>query len=821
MAREDYTTPLVREMGDYSPVFVATPIKTFAPDSEDIIEIPYQNRADKRKVNEHGQVYEADVFVKRTVHNAFDSTAFQNEFVVSQFTFKSRMESPACILAVPRTYGNLPQTAINGIRRNWAGAILEFHEMENFLYFLVVKLPQSPMTFTCDNVKNGYHISGLQKVNLMRCGNTIPYPSLAEPLSLVSSTVVYGNIGGTGDSISVYVNNNFTQLPDTMDIWNSNAPQGSKYNSVSQDFGVIGEGTIAALRTGISHWKDRTDSVVNSIYYTSDYLSGNPVLEKTIGTMINTGLPVFSLHNMEEMVKYFQGEPYQADNDVPPPDDWSTDWDIYIKGSQKPDIYITMKSDNLNEWLENADDNTSGMAKEDIKVEYRYKVHGSVGDNDIDSDKYFPWLSDMYNETRATSYMENIQLNFGNADVTNGGSEFSDYTIAQLMSKYAQLEFRLHYGEYKSTWCRYKIGVIGSPSIPDFVKMQNEGMQDDEWQDESTVTLHYDVYPPDYDPYPFQPEPPAPPPENTDPVISINGTGLLTTTYKITESQAKALGRFLWGGDFFQKLKALNMSPIENIVGLCYMPIGIDGSESVIVIGNVDTNINGEVIGNTTPLYTLGSVNLEGRYKSFLDYAPYTEAHIFLPFVGFKPIDPQVFTGKTLSVKYSYDIISGVCNAMLFANGIYIESHQGNCGIDIPLVASNRAEVVAGLIMSLAGAAVSPITAGGSLALDVMGMGSDIANAASSFHSSRQGNYSPTCAWSETRQCFLVLETPNVWYPSTYNHDYGRPCMTTYTIGQLSGFTVCDQTIDVSGIGRASEAEKREIREILTTGFYA
>ena len=45
-------------------------------------------------------------------------------------------------------------------------------------------------------------------------------------------------------------------------------------------------------------------------------------------------------------------------------------------------------------------------------------------------------------------------------------------------------------------------------------------------------------------------------------------------------------------------------------------------------------------------------------------------------------------------------------------------------------------------------------------------------------------------------------------------------CCLSKTIGNLKGYTVCDENIDTSGIS-ATDEEKDEIINILSTGFFA
>lgn len=808
-----------------APMFGRVDLKGYSFKGYDFTHIlQIRNNAAQQRKNQYGQVTKAGVYCNHTFHNPSNSTGSKMSCQANNYAYSITVDygnNPIAILAIPRRYGSGADTGNNGEKNWWTQVMIAsmaaLPDSENLTYDYYLCYQPSYQSYTLPNtIQTGKYV----------------YQVDAEfyNYSVNKTTLEITSVETFPTQAPTYNTPTFNEsafLPYA-------AYTGFIKNLVANMEGLVNQRLYSNRRNvyDVPYYTDATKNILNDAIQATEESDDAPLLTSVyaaplrtecyrIGAFIATGMPVFTIDNFDQLINYFAKRPYESENDIVfPPSDWSTDWDIYIKGAQKPDIFITMKSDKVDSWLDDIAENTEGISKEDIKVEYRYNIHGSVGDNDIDSGATKEWLKDIYNVTRATSYMEGISLNYP-SDVLNGGSEFSDYVINELMDIYAELEFRISYWRYKSTWCKYKIGVIGSPSIPDFTKMQNEGKQVDTWSDSSTVTLHYDDYPPGYNPYPTPPEPPGDKPNPTSPTAGINGTGLLTTTYQITEDNARALGRFLWGGDLFQKIKALNFSPIENIVSLTYMPINIGGNTSVIVIGDVDTNINGDVIGNTTPLYNLGSVMVNGRYNSFLDFAPYTSAHIFLPFVGFVPLDPQVFTGKTLGVIYSYDLIGGVCNAMLFANGIYIESHQGNCGIDVPLVASNRAEVMLGIVTSLANNVLSPTNLKSNMALDVLNMGTDVVNAAQSFHPSRQGSYSPACAWSETRECFIVLETPNAWMADSYAHDYGRPCLSSYNIGQLSGFTVCDQTVDISGIGGATEEEKQKIREILTSGFYA
>lgn len=846
MANE-YTSPFFgdRDMGQF-----------FIPPADTTVAFTKRNRQSEIKYNDAGQVYAADVLCTHTWHgtwsernidrpNLYPGDVTKGNTTI-QFTVDGEPERPWCVLAIPCTYGNVPKTATQYYQ--WVRpCVEEFNDIVAYYYILVGKTNGASMTIRRDNTNaSGKPIVSYRVVQTGRVESTetggLPLLTLFDPVTMIPTGAQ--SIGWIANGFNSG-SNNFLNALNALN--NADDNRSSRFQSEDLSIYNIDPAVVSRIAILTGAWAARPNNHLSEMRWIN--LTKNTFVDNVtqwtlyppnlIGSFIATGLPVFTVDSFDQMVRYFEGDSWLADNDAPPPSDWSTDWDIYIKGAQRPDIYITMASPKVDEWLADLEDNTSGLSKDDIKVEYRYREYAlnAVMDSPnpyANSYTTKDWLIDIYDDTRVTSYGENLQLNYPNVNnitgglVAGGGGEFSDVAINELYPYYAELGFRIHYGKYMSAWCRYKIGVIGSPSVPDFVKMQNEGVQDDAWQDDSTVTLHYDELPPGYNPYPTPEFPPDinPPPDDTSPSPSQTGLGLLTTTYKVTPANAKALGRYFWGGNLWQEIKALNTSPIENVVGMVIMPIDIAGDTSTIVVGNVDTNVNGDKI-SLVPLYTLGSAQIKGRYESFLDYEPYTTIHIFLPFVGFVRLDPVYVTGKTLSVTYSYDIINGLCNAMLFVDGVYIESHQGQCGIDIPLIATNRSQLAVGLATSLLSTGEGAVTniAMGNKAGAVSGTVSNVIGSLgeylTGFHSQRQGGYTPVCAWTETRNCFLVIESPNASYTGTYRHDKGLPCNASHTIGSLSGFTVCDPSVDVSGIVGATEEEKAMIKEYLTTGFYA
>ena len=293
------------------------------------------------------------------------------------------------------------------------------------------------------------------------------------------------------------------------------------------------------------------------------------------------------------------------------------------------------------------------------------------------------------------------------------------------------------------------------------------------------------------------------------------GIGVLTSTFKMTKERLVQLGQFLWGSNIFDKFSLVNNNPIENIISCKSIPINTDGANQEIILGNVATGVYGEKISNNFAKQTIGSIAISEHYHNFLDYAPYTNVILYLPYIGFKELDTTLVMNKTLQVIYTVDAITGGCLAQVYSNSVRLYEFTGNVGIDIPITASNRAQVEAGYIQAGVGATASAL--GGNIGSAVTSL---LNSATSQYHYSSTGNPSPMCVASTNRTCYVIIDRPNYQNLKAFNHTRGRKCYLSKTISKLRGFTICDSNIDLSGIN-ATDTEKEEIVNILSTGFFA
>lgn len=292
------------------------------------------------------------------------------------------------------------------------------------------------------------------------------------------------------------------------------------------------------------------------------------------------------------------------------------------------------------------------------------------------------------------------------------------------------------------------------------------------------------------------------------------GIGVLTTTFKMSKDRLQQLGRFLWGSNIFDNFSLICNNPIENIISCKSIPLSLDGATQKIILGNVDTGVNGDKVANNFTSQTIGSIKINEKYNNFLDYAPYTNVIIYLPYVGFKELDTNLVMNKTLSISYTVDVITGGCLCQIQSDGVRLYEFNGNLGIDIPITASNRAQVEAGYISSGIGIASSAASG------NIVGAVTSLINSAEAqYHYASTSSPNPMCVAGTNRTCYVIIDRPTYQTLKSFNHTRGKKCYLTKTINSLKGYTICDEHIDLSGI-RATESEKEELVRLLSGGFF-
>ena len=511
--------------------------------------------------------------------------------------------------------------------------------------------------------------------------------------------------------------------------------------------------------------------------------------------LFSTTLPIF--HSIDDVNHYMQtGDTSKADKDV------KTKWDLYIDGTKNPLYKLTWDCHDVP---------TSDTSK--VKVLFCAKDDTIANTYIVKDSHYYNYNNKSvklnYHDIHEAVWGDmgglvkgavTIIVQFEYFDTTTViPKDTSSYMYCELYPNekdghmYGNIGF-CEVGEHSTWFVKTDIGDgstftahDGTEGSDGYTKDDDKGYDDNKDKDDA----------------------------DADTNVLSSGIGVLTSTFHMTKERLVQLGQFLWGSSIFEEFSLINNNPIENIISCKAIPYAISGTTQEITLGNVKTGVNGEKISQNFNKQTIGSVAIAEHYHNFLDYAPYTNVIIYLPYIGFKELDTSLVMGKTLRIEYTLDVITGGCLAQIYVGNIRLYEFTGNIGVDISITASNRAQVEGAYINAGVGIVSSAMSG------NVTGAVNSIIGAATSqYHYSGTGNPSPSCVASTNRTCYVVIDRPQYQQLKAFNHTRGRMCCLSKTIGNLKGYTVCDGNIDISGIS-ATDEEKEEIVNILSSGFFA
>lgn len=299
------------------------------------------------------------------------------------------------------------------------------------------------------------------------------------------------------------------------------------------------------------------------------------------------------------------------------------------------------------------------------------------------------------------------------------------------------------------------------------------------------------------------------------PTLSVVNSGFVSL-YNPTQTQLANLASYMWDNSFLTSLVKLRANPLDVIVSLTMLPCDIPSTTPVnMVIGNVDTLIAMNRASSQYVDVSCGNLTIPHFYDSYLDYEPFTKAELYLPYIGVQTLSMDDIVGKTLSVLYRVDILTGACICYVTVDGNVMYTYSGQCGVSVPLSGEsfNTTLSVLGTVTAGTVAIASSPTAV-TVASNVLQGGNNVATMKPSF--TRSGSISSNIGVLGVQKPYIIYTVPNVSLPENNNKFFGYPLNMTTTLDELTGFTVVDE-IRLDGL-EVSEEERDRLREILKGG---
>ena len=280
------------------------------------------------------------------------------------------------------------------------------------------------------------------------------------------------------------------------------------------------------------------------------------------------------------------------------------------------------------------------------------------------------------------------------------------------------------------------------------------------------------------------------------PTLGATDAGLVTLFVPST-GELRSLGNYMWSVNFdLETFKKIFANPIDCILGLSIVPVSVPkGSSSSVKVGNIDTGVSMSKASAQYVEVDCGTLSIQEYWGSYLDYAPYTKAEIYLPYVGAHAISVDDIMGNSVSVVYHVDILSGACVAFVKCGGSVLYSFIGQCSASIPICANDWTNVING-VMQVAGNIGTMIATGG---LTAPGAISSTAAAvaqtaiASKPEIEKSGSLSGTGGMLGIQTPYLIITYPKQALASRQNRFTGYPSHITTTLASINGFTIIEE----------------------------
>lgn len=273
--------------------------------------------------------------------------------------------------------------------------------------------------------------------------------------------------------------------------------------------------------------------------------------------------------------------------------------------------------------------------------------------------------------------------------------------------------------------------------------------------------------------------------------------------------------------DFKKSENGIPLDAGQFVIGLYQLPVDIPSfcttSQEKIVLGKLETNAVGKKLLTVNRKVHLGEYFISANCgNNFLDYAPYTEIKLYVPFCGIVELPPNLFINSTVSVDMIIDIISGSCKGVVMCNNTFYTSINGSLMCSLPLSLEQCATKSLSVINS-ANSIMSGIIFGNknySALNTVTTLGEAMIENNNIAPSHISGNMDSVVNFYDPQCCILFMTYPEV-NMGDIGKTHGKVCNYQDTLKNCHGYTVVNNPhLEI----KCTNTEKDEITKLLEQG---
>ena len=297
----------------------------------------------------------------------------------------------------------------------------------------------------------------------------------------------------------------------------------------------------------------------------------------------------------------------------------------------------------------------------------------------------------------------------------------------------------------------------------------------------------------------------------------------------------------LYSTSFIERYQNTLYSPLSAVLSMHMLPAALVDTAHATTTSDLTLsgyNITSQVTHTQYPqlptvyAHHVGSVVIDAT-DTYLDYAPYTNAYLHLPYIGVLTLDINAIATGTVSVDYITDAITGNCTALITCTDRdgntqpkYVA--QGNAAYSLPMFAVNQDGSGVGKIVSSGiGVAMSALSGN---AAGVMGGAAGIVSGAFDAAMARSntqitGAFAGNAGMISDTMVWLEIVRPQWCAPQNYQLIRGIPSQLSGMIASFNeygdGYTGYLRILDIDMDGiQATDDEQQQIEQILRSGIF-
>lgn len=277
-------------------------------------------------------------------------------------------------------------------------------------------------------------------------------------------------------------------------------------------------------------------------------------------------------------------------------------------------------------------------------------------------------------------------------------------------------------------------------------------------------------------------------------------------------------GTWLWGNN-----------PIDFIVSIYYVPFDVsnfyDTRTERLYLGQYDTTrdyTQAKETKSSGQRIVLVNTTIDNVYGDFRDI-DFFKYDLFLPYVGFVPLDPNVYVGHSLKIEMAFDVMTHNIRYYLFCDGVVTDRIDGSVGYAIPITGTdqvNKAQArLNGIVNTVKGGAeLAGAVSTGNIKMGATGAMDMLNGAIEGFKYPKEiirGDISSSMNIYDINYVYLKITEKQSIYPPEIKQIYNNPCYVVGNISNLSGYCEIE---NIQLKSNCTESEYNEIINLLKGG---